>query len=268
LDSNAGNLSLGEAASHFLANLSPGERETNQPEIYKFIRWFGWEQPFSSLTAAGVANYAERLSLSDTDYTRKLEMVRVFLNLARKEGWSKSNLATHLKARKGKAPLVSQSRNVLPEPTALTQQGYAELEAELAVLEDKRTQVTQEMQRAAADKDFRENAPLQAAREEKGHIEGRIKALEQTLKSANIVEEKQGASFQVAIGDRVVLCDSGSDEEQHYILVSPREVDPSKGKISTASPLGKAIIGRRQGEVVEVTTPAGKLHYQIKQIER
>jgi transcription elongation factor GreA len=262
------NMSLGETASRFLANLSLEEREASQPEIYKFIRWYGWEQPFARLTAAEVANYAERLSLSDTDYTRNLELIRAFLTYARKEGWSKSNLATHLKAKKVKAPPMSSPRSDLSEPTSLTQQGYAELEAELTILKGKRSEVIDEMTRAAADKDFRENAPLQAAREERGHLEGRIRELEQTLKTANIVEEKQSVSLQVTIGDSVVLRDPASGEELRYTLVSPREVDPSKGKISTVSPIGKAIIGRHQGKIVEVTTPAGKLHYQIKQVER
>ena len=268
MKNNTDSLSLGEAASRFLANLPLEERGASQPEIYKFIRWYGWEQTFARLTAAEVANYAERLSLSDTDYARKLELIRVFLTYAKKEGWSKSNLATHLKTRKGKAPLLSASRGYLSEPTSLTQQGYTELEAELAILKDKRSQVIDEMSRAAADKDFRENAPLQAAREERGHLEGRIQEMENALKSANIVGEKQGVSLQVTIGDCIIIRDSSSGEELRYTLVSPREVDPSKGKISTVSPIGKAIIGRRQGEVVEVTTPAGKLHYQIKQVER
>jgi hypothetical protein len=132
------NLSLGEAASRFLATLSPEERGASQLEIYKFIRWYGWEQPFARLTAAEVANYAERLSLSDTDYARKLELIRAFLTYAKKEGWSKSNLATHLKTRKGKTQSVSSSRGDLPEPTSLTQQGYAELETELAELKGNR----------------------------------------------------------------------------------------------------------------------------------
>jgi transcription elongation factor GreA len=119
----------------------------------------------------------------------------------------------------------------------------------------------------ATDKDFRENAPLQAAREERGHLEGRIRELERALKSVNIVGENRNVSLQITIGDSVVLRDPAG-EELRYTLVGPREVDPSKGKISTVSPIGKAIIGRRQGEVVEVTTPAGKVRYQIRQVER
>ncbi|MFC1974666.1 transcription elongation factor GreA [Chloroflexota bacterium] len=262
------NLSLGEAASHFLANLPPPERGASQPEIYKFIRWYGWEQPLVKLTPHEVASYAERLSLSDTDYLRKLELIRAFLVYAKKEGWSKSNLSTHLKARKGKTPSKAPSRRGLSETVSLTQQGYVKLEAELKALKSKRPQIIDEMRRAAADKDFRENAPLAAAREQAGHLEGRIKELEEALKSASVIDAKQKATIKVGIGDSIVLCDLASGEELCYTLVSPREVDPTRGKISNASPMGKAIIGRYVEETVEVTTPAGKLRYQIKQVER
>jgi len=259
--------SLGEAASRFLANLSPEERGMSQQEIYKFIRWYGGERPLAGLTAPEVANYAEQLSLSDTDYLRKLELLRAFLVYAKKAGWSKSNLGIHLKARKGKPRFRASSRRGLPQTISLTQQGYAELEAELAALKGKRPQAIDEMRRAAADKDFRENAPLEAAREQRGHLEGRIRELEEALKSAVVIDEKQKATLKVSIGDSVILCHLASGEELRYTLVSPREVDPTKGKISIVSPIGKAIIGHGQGEVIEVTAPAGKLRYQIKQIE-
>jgi transcription elongation factor GreA len=125
-----------------------------------------------------------------------------------------------------------------------------------------------EIQRAAADKDFRENAPLHAAREERGHVEGRIKELEQTLKATTIIEEKKAPTKKSSIGDSMVVCDLTSGEECRYMIVDPREVNIAKGKISIASPLGKALLGRSDGETVEISAPAGKLRYQIKRIER
>ena len=267
MNSGSQSPSLGEAASRFLANLPPEERGMSQQEIHKFVRWYGGERPFAGLTAPEVANYAEQLSLSDTDYIRKLELIRAFLVYAKKEGWSKGNLATHLKAKRGKTTFRSSSRHGLPQTISLTQQGYAELEAELAALKGKRPQAIDEMRRAAADKDFRENAPLEAAREQRGYLEGRIRELEEALKSAVVIDGKQKAALKVNIGDSVILRDLASGEELRYTLVSPREVDPTKGKISVASPIGKAIIGHGQGEVIEVTVPAGKLHYEITQIE-
>jgi len=261
------NLSLGEAAAYFLAKLSPEERETGQAEVYQFVRWYGRERPFAALTAHEVANYAERLSLSDTDYARKLELIRAFLVYAKKAGWSKANLSTHLKAKKTKAGPQVSTKHGLPESISLTQQGYAELKAELAVLKDKRIPLIDEIRRAAADKDFRENAPLEAAREQRSHLERQIMELEETLKAATVLDEGQKSTFKTGIGDSVVLCDLASGEEMCYIIVHPREVNPIQGKISSASPIGKALIGRREGEVIEVMVPAGKLRYQIKRVE-
>jgi transcription elongation factor GreA len=260
--------SLGEAAVQFLARLSPQERETSQPEVYKFVRWYGWGRPFFRLTAPEVASYAEQLSLSDTDYSKKLELIRSFLAHAKKEGWSRTNLATHLKTKKAKVGPQVATQHSLPESVSLTRQKYDELEAELADLSRRSRELIDEIRRAAADKDFRENAPLAAAREERGHVEGRIKELEQTLKAATIIGDKREPALKTGVGDRIVLSDLASGEELRYMIVDPREVDPSKGKISIASPLGKALIGRSNGEVVEITVPAGKLRYQIKRVER
>ncbi len=262
------NLSLSEAARQYLANLSSGERETSQPEVYKFVRWYGWERAFAGLTAPEVANYADRLSLSDTDYTKKLELIRTFLTYAKTKGWSKMNLSTHLKAKKVKDSLLPSTRQNLPKTVILTQQGYTELETELAILKSKRPRLIEEIRKAAADKDFRENAPLAAAREQRGHLEGRIKELEETLKAASIINGEQEANLKVNIGNSLVIGDLTSGEELDYIIVSPREVNPTQNKISSASPLGKALIGRSEGAIVEVTVPAGKLRYQLKRIKR
>ncbi len=267
MNSDSQNPSLGEAAGRFLANLPPEEKGRSQQEVYKFVRWYGWERPLAGLTAPEIANYAEQLSLSDIDYIKKLELIRAFLVYAKKERWSKSNLAAHLKIKKGRTRLSSSTRQGSPQTMLLTRQGYAELEGELAALKLKRLQAIDEMRKAAADKDFSDNAPLDAAKEQRGRLEGRIRELEEALKSATLIDEKQKVILKVGIGDSVVLCDLISGEELHYVVVSPREVDPTRGKISSASPMGKAIIGRGQGEVVEVTVPAGKLRYQIGQIE-
>lgn len=264
---NGQGLSLGEAASRFLAKLPPEEKRASQQEVYRFVRWFGWERSLAGLKAPEVANYAEQLSLSDTDYLKKLELIRAFLVYAKKEGWTNTSLATHLKTRKGKAPPLSLRRGS-PAVTSLTRQGYAELEAELAMLKAKRSQAIDEMRKAAADKDFRENAPLAAAREQHGQIEGRIRELEGILKSATVIDEVERVTPKASLGDSVILQDLASGEEVRYTLVSPREVNPAEGKVSTLSPIGRAIIGQSEGEVIEVTVPAGKLRYQIKRIVR
>lgn len=273
MNSDNQNPNLSEAATSFLASLPPGEKGASQQEVYRFVRWYGWGRALAKLTASEVASYAERLSLSDTDYITKLELIHAFLVYAKKKGWSKSNLATHLKAKKGKvkakkgkARLQSSFRRGSPETISLTQQGYTTLEAELAVLKNKRSEAIDEVRKAAADKDFRENAPLDAAKEQRSHLEGQIKELEEALKSAIVFDKKQKDILKISIGASVILRDLTSGEELRYIMVNSREADPAKGKLSNASPIGKAIIGRGQGEVVEVTAPVGKLRYQIEQI--
>jgi transcription elongation factor GreA len=262
-------LGLAEAASRFLASLPPEEGKTSQQAVYRFVRWYGGQRPLAGLIAREVANYAERLPSSDTNYNRKLQLVRAFLTYARKAGWTKSNLAVHLKVKKGKdkAPPVTRPGTTSLD-IALTQQGYDEIKAELATLETKRAQAINEVRLAAADKDIRENAPLAAAREQHGRLVGRIRELEEAIKSAVIIDDKRKTTATVSIGNSVVLQDLGSGEKLHYKIVSPREVDPSRGSISNASPVGKAVIGQKKDAIIEVTTPTGKIRYQIKRIER
>jgi len=118
VNSDTPDFNFSEAASSFLASLPSGEREASQQEIYRFARWFGWNRSIAWLTAPEVANYAERLSISDSDYANKLELVRAFLVYAKKESWIKTSLANHLKARKGKTRLRSSSRQGSPNRQA------------------------------------------------------------------------------------------------------------------------------------------------------
>ena len=258
---------LGEAAARYLAKLSPKEREASQPEVYKFARWYGWERPFSELAPPHVASYAEQLSVSDTDYAGKLVLVRSFLAYAKKAGWSRTNLATHLKTKKGKTGPVSTRRGK-PEVATLSRQRYEELVAELDGLKTRSRELVKAIQLAAADKDFRENAPLDAAREERGHVEGRIKKLDEAIKAATIIDDANKPTLKSSLGDSIVLNDLASGLELHYKIVDTREANPLKGKISIASPLGKALVGKSDGDIVEVTAPSGKRRYRIERIER
>ena len=260
------NLNLSKAAALYLSTLIPEDREISQPEVNRFVRWFGADRPIARLTPPEVANYAERLSLTDIDYAHHLEQVRAFLICAKKKGWTPANLSIHLKAKKVK-PRPMKSGRPAPEVIHLTREGLEETKAELTTLRDKRPNLIEEIQKAAADKDFRENAPLHAAREKLGHLEGRIIDLEETLKVAHVIDESSKSILKAGIGDSMVLRDLASGEEMKYRIVAPREVDPTQGKISNVSPIGKALLGRAEGDIVEINIPAGKVRYQVKRIE-
>ncbi len=260
--------SLREGVPQYLKKLSAEDLEIGQSVLVKFTRWLGQNLTFDRLAPPAVASYAEQLSPSDTDYQKKLEIIRGFLAFARKNGWSATNLGTHVKTRKSKGRTVRTPAGRSQGPVALSRERYEEMNDELVSLKDRSLQLVAEIQRAAADKDFRENAPLHAAREERGYVEGRIRELEEGLKNVVILDDNKSSSAKSTVGDCLILCDLQTGEDCKYVIVDPREVDALKGKISLASPLGKALLGKREGESVEIKAPRGTLRFKIKTIER
>jgi transcription elongation factor GreA len=150
----------------------------------------------------------------------------------------------------------------------MTAEEYEGLQQRLAQLKEERPRVSEELRRAAADKDFRENAPLEAARERQGHIEAKIRELEATLAFSVVAGTGQREMLKADIGDTVRVHALSSQEHASYTLVGLSQVDPARGRISHASPFGKALIGRAEGDVVEVSAPMGVLRYRIEKIER
>jgi transcription elongation factor GreA len=153
------------------------------------------------------------------------------------------------------------------QQVALTPEDYVQLKSQLAALEEERGRIAEELRRAAADKDFRENAPLQAAREHRDQVEAQIRQLQATISTGVVVEEKPAEESAVRLRSKVTLCDIASGKKLTYTLVTKNEANPAKNKISIVSPLGKALLNQRQGNVVKVIAPAGELCYQIEQIE-
>jgi transcription elongation factor GreA len=154
-----------------------------------------------------------------------------------------------------------------PEVVRVTEEGYAKLTTELQHLESVvRPEVTDDLRRAAADKDFRENAPYDAAKQKLSEVQSRINDIRRTLGAASIYTAE---SFEtVDLGAKVTLHSIDDDEEVVFTIVGPGEVSPREGKISLQSPIGKALSDRREGEVVDVQTPAGSHHYRIVRIEQ
>ncbi len=261
------NPTIGEALDKYLNSLHK-INEVDRRELSNFKRWFGDDTRTSSLRENNVADYGESLSPSDTDYRERVEAIKGFLSHARKEGWLSENLAAKVKIRKARnVSATARQREVKKIP--VTREGCETMQKELEELKARRVKVIDDIRRAAADKDLKENAPYHAAREQKSYLDGRIMEIEETLKVANVIDEKQNDGLRVNVGNTVKLKDIESGEEVKYALVSPREVDPFEGKISNSSPMGKAVMGHRQGDTVEVTVPSGrKFHYLIKEISR
>jgi transcription elongation factor GreA len=243
------------------------ERLRAQQEVYKFVRWYGEKRPLIGLTIPEVANYAEQITFSTTEVVEKLGIIKTFLAYAHKQGLTRTNLAVHLKSKKTPPKSASPLKRRSHRKVLLTSQGYADLKAELTTLKNERPRIAEELQKAASDKDFRENAPLEAAREYQGQLEARIRKLESTLKMAILVDEQQAGGREITFGDAVVLRDLASGEQVSYTLVDASEANPIEGKISVVSPMGQALLGRMKGQNVGVKAPAGVLHYQIEDIQ-
>jgi transcription elongation factor GreA len=265
-DSSREVVSLSQAAALFLSALAPEVHQESQSEVYRFVRWYGADRPVGELHGHDVALYAESLGVATADVVRRAEALRSFLAFAKKEGLTATNLAVHLRLRKT-PPNVEGGAATAATPSQLTAEGHASLSAELESLKAQRPGIAEGLQRAMIDKDFRENAPLDAMRERQAHVEGRIRQLESILKHAEVVGGQGAPGAKAHLGSTVILRDLASGSAVRYTLVSPNEVSPAEGKISIASPVGKALLNGTVGEEVEVSVPAGHLHFRIEEIQ-
>ena len=149
------------------------------------------------------------------------------------------------------------------KPIYLTQEGYDELNQELDnLVNDKRPANIIAIKEARAQGDLSENADYDAARNEQAEIEGRIRQLEQMLENAQIIKEV--SKDRVGLGSTVAIqyLDDDDDEEDEYKIVGSQEADPFESKISNESPIAKAILNKKVGDIVTVDSPNGS--YQVK----
>ena len=154
------------------------------------------------------------------------------------------------------------------ERIPMTRQGYEELREELRRLQTfERQKIIRAIEEARAHGDISENAEYQAAKEKQAHIEGRIQELSDRLARAEVVDLPKTPPEKVQFGVKVTLLNVDTDEEVTYRLVGPYESDVERGLISVTSPLGRALIGREEGDEVEVHTPKGTRVYEILKIE-
>jgi transcription elongation factor GreA len=146
----------------------------------------------------------------------------------------------------------------------LTAEGLQALKDELGELTTtKRAEIAERLKEAKADGDLSENAMFDAARDEQSFIEGRIAEIEHILKHATVIASKKGD--KVGLGSTVHL--ELEDGQQRYTIVGSTEANPDEGKISDESPIGKALMGKKPGEEVQINVPSGVLTYKILKVE-
>ena len=150
----------------------------------------------------------------------------------------------------------------------LTPEGYEKLKQEIDYLSnDKRREVADRIRVAREFGDIAENAEYDDAKNEQALLEHRIATLEERLRNARVISKKDVAKDVVSIGSKVKLRDIDAKQTFEYRIVGSAEANPAENKLSNESPVGKAILGRKKGETVEVTAPRGALKFKILDIK-
>lgn len=155
------------------------------------------------------------------------------------------------------------------EVVYLTKERIIELENELRELKIKgRLEIANKIAEARSYGDLSENAEYDAAKEAQEHLELKIKKLEDTLARARIIESSELPNDKIYILSKVKLRNKKNNENVIYTLVSPEEANFEENKISITSPIGKGLLGKKIGDVVQIKVPAGLLEYEILDISR
>lgn len=152
-------------------------------------------------------------------------------------------------------------------PVPLTPAGHARLQEELHRLKAERPRVIQAIAEARAHGDLSENAEYHAAKERQGLLEAQIARLESLLSRAEVIDPRRFHDTRVRFGATVTLYDEGREEEVTYMLVGEPESDVNEGRLSIASPLGRALVGREEGDDVEFRAPGGIRRFSIVKVE-
>lgn len=148
-----------------------------------------------------------------------------------------------------------------------TKEGLEKLKLELGNLKTKgRKEIARQIAEARDKGDLSENAEYDAAKDAQGHLEAKIAQLENLMANARLIDESRVVTSAVSILSKVTIKNKKTGHSVTYMLVSEEEADLKAGKISTQSPIGKGLLGKKKGEVAQITTPAGNIEFEITDI--
>jgi transcription elongation factor GreA len=260
-------ITAADAVAHFLNSLEPERARDDRREVERFAEWFGKGRSLAELTGSDVSTYLgdERRRLGDTHDLGHLEPLRAFLAYSARLSFTEDDLVAYLRPGASSRRTGEVPSDLGDNAYYVTIDGLAALERELEELKAERPNIAEQLRAAMADKDFRENAPLDAARDAQAHLEARIRQIEDQLRHAVIIDPDDKAG-RANVGSTVRVLNLKADREQVFHLVSPNEVDPSNGKISIESPVGRAVINHGPGDEVTVNAPSGQLQLRVIEV--
>lgn len=266
-----------EAVTQFLANLPQENKASYEGELNKFMRWFGGDRTVSDITARDVESYQEDITTQRGANTeRRLRPIKEFLAFAYSQKWLDENVSKYIRlkrvagaSRRTTAANAAAATPLQEQREQVTREGFKQLKEELNhLITVERPAVSAAILEARRDRDIRENAGFAAAKEHQSHIETRIQQLQQQLANVDIIGEDgvKADRSRVMIGASVTMRELDTDDVVEYTLVSPMEASVRTGKISVASPVGKALLDSRLGDEVDVAAPVGTIKYRIEKI--
>lgn len=257
---------VGEAFKTYLDSLKPEQRDTDAAYVRHFVQYWQEDYRFGDMTGSRVESYVEQtIKPTDPRATDRVQALKRWFQFARKKGYTKDNFGLHVRVRKSPGRVAAADRKTLEDATIeMTAVGLADMQEELASLKSETPELVAAVALAREDKDFRENAPLDAAREALAYHEGRIKDIEASLKYAVVSEHKSEDAS--AVGSTVIVKRADTGATNTYKLVSKNEANAREQRISVDSPVGRQLLGRRPGDEVVVDAPSGAIHLLIESV--
>jgi transcription elongation factor GreA len=257
-------VTLGEALIEYLPTLKPEQRHLHEAFVRNYVEYAGDATPISTLTGSRVESYVEsRVKASDPNAPERVMALKNWFQYLKKKNYSAANFGVHVRVKRPVKRSGAQVR-VVQEPLAMTEEGIANLRAELDEINRKIPDMQRAIEVARSDGDLRENAPYHAAREDLAFTNARRDQLENSLKRAvTVARQTEGSS---ALGSTVTVTRLDSGKPYRYKLVGAREANAAEQKISVESPVGSALLGRSPGEEVAVDAPSGQIHFRIEAV--
>lgn len=255
-----------DALINAFAETIPEEARATLPDDAPVLPWANLGSPTGPARQTGLTGY---LLSVDATPVKQSSVKRSSGTAVKRRRPSTTSAAprsprrTATKPAAGNAAAAAAAAKPKEQPTHVTPEGLSAMQSELERLKTvERPQVVERVKHARELGDLRENADYEAARNEQSFLEGRILEVEQRLRTAVVIEA--GAGDAITMGSIVRYEVDGSSGE--LTIVGSAESDPGAGKVSAASPVGKALVGRREGDDVVVSTPAAQIHYRIVEV--
>ena len=263
-------MSLNAAFKNFLTT-EQGKDSIANRYIRHYIDHTGGETIVDTISRSRVELYVTENILKghtgfDPNAEERVLALKGWFQFLKKRKYTEVNLGNIIRApRKPKGSISRTRSNVVSPETQITAEGFADLKKELEGLEAQTPSLRQDVSVAREDKDFRENAPLDAAREALAFNLQRITDLTTILDNA-VISEEVSVDGSAVLGSLIRISNLDDEKEYEYTLVSAREANPTLRKLSVESPVGKELLHRRVGDEIIVSAPAGEIHFRVNDI--